>query len=348
MIELDLGSFKVYQESVLPAITFRVRENVDDDVLPLGIKGQVYTVDGKYLTDIIKLPSSDRQYHYENRIRTINDSTPHAASANEHEFIFIFDKRSLDYVEERRYNTENTDVIFSFKLTQHLLRSSFKVGSFAPKQTDHENFVIVTDPSTNRSDNIRIVLHESTSWLFHHEIKTTVIKHNIPASNWVNNFQGPLGIGKFLIVEVPQPELDRISSSTILTAEQITFKERIDRAFTTLQEMEKELRKGEWGAVVLKLRDIELFKKNVTQFIKKMVSQTTAMEEDKVGELTLAIDKLLSYASELHHVMDSRGKIKEVYTGGKEDGYMAFMLATSLINLLSKKFKTIVDRTPSS
>jgi hypothetical protein len=344
MIELVLDSFEVYQESVLPAIKFKVKENVDDDVLPLGINGQVSAVDGKYLTNLIELPSNEQQHHYQSRIKTINDPTPHSVSTYEHELIFTFDKRSLDYVEERRYDTKNADVILSFTLTQHLLRPSLKVGSFAPKQFEDDNFVIVTDPSINRSNNIRIILHESGRSLFHHEIKTTVIKHNIPASTWVNVFQGPLGIGKFLIVEVPQPEIDQINCSATMTTDQITFKERVDRAFTTLQEMEEELRNGEWGTVVLKLRDIELFKKNVTQFIKKMVSQTTAMEEEKVGELTLAIDKLLSYASELHHVVDSRGNIKEVYSGGKEDAYMAFMLATSLTNLLARKFKTIVDK----
>jgi hypothetical protein len=107
-----------------------------------------------------------------------------------------------------------------------------------------------------------------------------------------------------------------------------------------------ELRNAEWGKVVMKLRDMELFKVNVTQYIKKMISQTTALEENKVGDLTMAIEKLRSYASELHHVINSQGKVKEAYTGGKEDAYMAFMLATSMTNLLAKKFLKILESTP--
>jgi hypothetical protein len=30
--------------------------------------------------------------------------------------------------------------------------------------------------------------------------------------------------------------------------------------------------------------------------------------------------------------------VKEAYTGGKEDAYMAYMLAASITNVLSKKF----------
>jgi 3-deoxy-D-arabino-heptulosonate 7-phosphate (DAHP) synthase len=76
---------------------------------------------------------------------------------------------------------------------------------------------------------------------------------------------------------------------------------------------------------------------------KKMISDTTSMEEGKAGELTIAIEKLRSYASESHHVVDSQGKVKEVYTGGKEDAYMAYMLAASVTNLLAKKFSNIVS-----
>lgn len=110
--------------------------------------------------------------------------------------------------------------------------------------------------------------------------------------------------------------------------------------------MEAELRDGEWGSVVMKLRDMELFKVNVTTSIKKMISKTTSLEEDKAGELTMAIEKLRSYASDLHHVVDFKG-VKEVYTGGKEDAYMAYMLAASLTNLLAKKFSKIVQSNPT-
>lgn len=57
-----------------------------------------------------------------------------------------------------------------------------------------------------------------------------------------------------------------------------------------------------------------------------MISETTSVEEDKAVELTLAIDKLREYASELHHLVDSQGKVKQVYTGGKVDAYLAYIL----------------------
>jgi hypothetical protein len=57
--------------------------------------------------------------------------------------------------------------------------------------------------------------------------------------------------------------------------------------------------------------------------------------------LTMASEKLRAYASDLHHVVDFKG-VKEVYTGGKEDAYMAYMFATSLTNV-AKKFSKIVS-----
>jgi hypothetical protein len=57
----------------------------------------------------------------------------------------------------------------------------------------------------------------------------------------------------------------------------------------------------------------------------------------------LAIEKLREYASDLHHAVNSQGKVKEVYTGGKEDAYLAYMLVASVTNVLSRKFLKIIQ-----
>lgn len=76
-----------------------------------------------------------------------------------------------------------------------------------------------------------------------------------------------MGIGRFFI-EVPTPELNAIDL-TALSGEQKNFIDRLNKAYETIEEMEQDLRNGEWGNVVMKLRNIELFKVNFTNFIKK-------------------------------------------------------------------------------
>lgn len=92
--------------------------------------------------------------------------------------------------------------------------------------------------------------------------------YTVRSSDWINDFQEPMGIGRFFIVEVPTPELNAIDL-TALSGEQKNFIDRLNKAYETIEEMEQDLRNGEWGNVVMKLRNIELFKVNFTNFIKK-------------------------------------------------------------------------------
>lgn len=152
-----------------------------------------------------------------------------------------------------------------------------------------------------------------------------------------------LGLGGFLVVEIPFFELDGLEHSS-LSDEERDLKKRLQVATRTLEEMQNDLRTGEWSGVVAKLRDMELFKVHIGNFVKKIIQESTGLNDGKIGELTLAMDKLKSYASELHHKIDDGGTIHDEYTGGKEDAYLAYTLTASLINLISKKFKTYLDR----
>jgi len=116
--------------------------------------------------------------------------------------------------------------------------------------------------------------------------------------------------------------------------------------------MESELNKGNWADVVAGSRNlIELFRKppEIKDFIREIMARTTSIEPEKAGSFTESIDKLFGYASDLHHTVNDAGKMKtEVYTGGKEDAYMVYMLSASLVNLVRGKFLVFVGRNASA
>jgi hypothetical protein len=90
-----------------------------------------------------------------------------------------------------------------------------------------------------------------------------------------NEYQAPLGIGKFLIAEIPQPELKYIDYQTANTDEK-RFKERLDEAYKILPKIESDLKKGEWADVVKQCRELlELIKKDMIKFIQGTIYQTT-------------------------------------------------------------------------
>jgi len=95
-----------------------------------------------------------------------------------------------------------------------------------------------------------------------------------------------------------------------------------------------------WKHVVAKSRELlELFRRGMKGFIKEMIAETTSMDAEKAASLTGSIDGLYGYASDLHHIVDNQGKVKEdIYTGGKEDAYMVYLISTSFVNLLRRKF----------
>jgi hypothetical protein len=257
--------------------------------------------------------------------------------------MFALDKKAIDHLEDLRQQSRNKDMVLNLILNLTFLKHSAKLGRFFEFPYSGANLVASHSYQVNRGDNnLKILVNDDPNdTLLSYRTVSVPTRLIIKASDWINDFQEALGIGRFLLVEVPAPELKDLKNLE-LTPEQKDFLDRVNKAYQTIGEMDAELRDGEWGSVVEKLRDLELFKINVTTSIKKMISSTTSIEEDKAGELTMAIEKLRSYASDLHHVVDFKG-VKRVYTGGKEDAYMAYMLAASLTNLVAKKFSRIVS-----
>jgi hypothetical protein len=115
----------------------------------------------------------------------------------------------MDYIEERRYETKNHDVIFIFYLTLAALRPSVRIGEFRPCIIQQNVSAVISskdNPAQSDPNFSILVLHDKDgdkyTLLFKKliDIKTT---HTIPSSTWINDFQERLGLGKFLIVEIP-------------------------------------------------------------------------------------------------------------------------------------------------
>jgi hypothetical protein len=257
----------------------------------------------------------------------------------------------MDYIEERRYETKNHDVIFIFYLTLAALRPSVRIGEFRPYIIQQNVSAVISskdNPAQSDPNFSILVLHDKDgdkyTLLFKKliDIKTT---HTIPSSTWINDFQERLGLGKFLIVEIPHfcVDLNSIDNAS-LSSDQKEFKDRLVKAIGLLADIEKDIREGEWGDAVKGCRDaIESFKKHSKQFIKEMVVKTTGVEQDNANQLTMAFDNLYGYSSGLHHETAKSNS----YIGGKEDAYMNYLITSGIINSLARKFILIAKRQSS-
>jgi|GEM_PF-1717085 len=350
MVEIIQDSVVPYTQSVVPAIKLTIRETVSYNEILLRLDGIVLSDDNKFVANLIPLTTKPSQVRID--IRSLGDFSSTNQTTYINDMIFILDKKALDYIEEARFANKKRDVVLKFDFNEIRLTHNLKIGLYNkvrfPQFPNQDSIVSVTSPmQADQSDmNLRMLVAEQSN-LFVYNFSNSIVSYTIRASDWVNDFQGPLGLGNFLVVEIPQPETLNVPRTT-LTQEQQDFADRLQKASEILKSMELELNKGEWGNVVEKSRGLlELLRRDMKGIIKKMIASTTSMDEQKAGSLTESIDKLFGYASDLHHIVDSEGKAKDVYTGGKEDAYLVYSISTSLVNLLTRKFASFVSKASS-
>jgi hypothetical protein len=60
----------------------------------------------------------------------LTKETSDSPISDTYDLMFTLDKKILDYIEERRYETKNHDVVFTFYLTLVALRPSVRIGEF--------------------------------------------------------------------------------------------------------------------------------------------------------------------------------------------------------------------------
>jgi hypothetical protein len=340
MVEIIQDSVVPNTRSVVPSISLTIKQTIYNDAL-LRLDGVVLSEDDKYLSTLVPLAINPPQSSI--GVRYLGDYSMQNQMTYTIDLMFVLDRKALDYVEEVRQKNKKRDVVLKFVFNWSTLSHNLKVGRYNKTRLQPggpEVLVVNPGPGSPNDENLnlRILVSEHEN-LFINQSSTATLGYTIRASDWVNDFQGPLGIGKFLIVEIPQPELGGAPTAN-LGVEQKEFLGRLNKANDVLLSMEQELNKGEWGSVVAKSRELlELFRKDMKGFIKEMIAVTTSMDVEKAASLTGSIDGLYGYASDLHHTVDNQGKVKEdIYTGGKEDAYMVYLISTSLVNLLRRKF----------
>ena len=281
-------------------------------------------------------PEVDEKYF---RIKRISGRDDTQRCEYQRDFYFILNERTLDYIEDRRAKDPKRNVILKFNLILTTLQHSLRIGNYNAHKENGINFIIDAPNNPRRGDgNYNMLVPEHNNGQLLSYVRYPVkLEHTITSDDWIGDFQKPLGIGSFLVVEIPLLELPAVDESK-LNAQQKVFKEKLDSAYEKLPSVEKELRAGDWKNVIRDSREvIELFNKGVTRYMKQLVAETTNISEEKAGDLTFGVDKLTSYTSDFHHPLEN-GKPKKVYTGEKEDAYLTYVVAASLTNLLARKF----------
>lgn len=212
MVEIVSDSVKVFSDSIIPAIQLEILEELEDDTILLNVEGFVLGEDQKYVANIIESTFSTQGYSARSRANEVGRD---AIERRRHKrkIMFTLDKRAIDHLEELRQKSKNKDMVFDLILNLTLLKLSAKLGKFFEFWEMGANLVASTYQVNRGNNNLKILVNDDpndTLLSYHTEpVPTRLI---IKASDWVNDFQEALGIGRFLLVEVPAPELNALKN----------------------------------------------------------------------------------------------------------------------------------------
>jgi hypothetical protein len=356
-LDIDRDSLKVFEQSVLPAIEVAVHYRLSEAMISVSINGSVCTDDNKFISVLTEAPPSRGGEGMEPStvLSRLGTESNQLVQYQPIHFIFTLDKKALDYVEERRYMNNRKDVTFRFYLKFTMLGTTIKAGLFKSHNLEQNKRAVIlsSDNPTIENDldfNILVSPHSTNHYdtLLTSRVISKDIYITIPSSTWVNDFQEKLGIGKFMIVEIPQltTELKDIAD-TSLSPDQVQVKERLVRALENLENIEDKIKKGEWKEAVEGCRaTIEpLTKGTVRGLIKDMIVGSTGIEAESANLLIVAFENIRGYSSSLLHEVTNKGQnISTQYAGGKEDAYMNYMILAAIINMVARKFIGTVNK----
>lgn len=359
-----------YKESVSPAIELSLEEEYPNETILLKIGGRVYTEDMKLISNLneisIKGLGQNLLFTYEVRVPRLGDTNWNKSTFRiQVRLYFMLNKEALDYIENVRQKNQYKDVVLNFQFDVLTLQPDIFIGNFqvrqlgqTPSQSQPLQVITVPPQGTGYSGNLneQILISRTGQMIFKYSLNMASKRYTIKASDWVNKFQRDLGVGKFMIVEIKEPELTDAQTAQ-LSGWQKELSKRINRAKEALVKMEKKLREGDWAETVNEARfiyevfDIRKYPEDMHREINEFFETTYSGPETAIKNLEDAITNLFKYASGLHHAISSSedGKtVKEPYVGTKEDAYMIYMLSVSLTNIVQKGFVKELSRENNS
>ncbi len=301
---------EVDRDSVNPALLIRVDLEFGFEFeAPISIKGRLSSSDGKVLSYFDEYKTNSSQN---------------------------FDLYSLNETDlNKRYN-ENSTTFYSANLTAVLSSKAIELIENQREKNIDKSVVLLLDLVIKYLDStIKSRVDESgaiVSLKIEREYEQQVIKQ----SDWIKNYAPYLGIGDFLLLELPIPSNKKVSDF---------WKQLYERLVLNLNEMEESIRFGDWYKTMFFARkffenikfgdDKPAHKKFKAEFDELMKKDQHSKEG--VKNLYDAIWKFFEFVSKYVHDKDKVGNIHPTPVTSKEDAYFAYALALGLLNMIGKK-----------
>lgn len=236
-------------------------------------------------------------------------------------------RQEVAHLERVHESSPRGDMLLSAKLVIRYIKA--KLGQIAVKESG--NGPGPASPLVVGTDNyqaFRLVhLASNSKDLFEIQSETRDVSATIPGSTWTHDFAPRLGIGRFVVFELPRP-VD-LKGTGPLTAE-------IDAAVEAVLKAEGEIVAGDWTDVCEDLRGVVEILKNRKVEIEALLLKDGYTAEAATN-LTSAMSSLFDLTSKFHHKLDRGKKIAPEIKAAREDAYLLFSNTLSALNLIATK-----------
>lgn len=248
------------------------------------------------------------------------------------ELLTSLSRRAIDHIETIRGKDTKGDVHLGLRVSLTVLRSRAYIrptGSLRLQNDPTQEMTTTMKEPDRWSSNSCVdwVLSGDTSPAFLNvNSSTNHLSLRIPSTDWIHDFAPALGIGQFIVAELPV--LDASNSSGPLA-------ERVNRAGEAVKEMQAKLRDGEWDEVVEKARPVlELVRHGD---FRQFLSEKVGYPQDALVEFWKGLDGLVQFSSKFLHPLTKAGDLRQPLTATKEDAYLIYSLSVGLANLIARK-----------
>ncbi len=255
--------------------------------------------------------------------------------------------RQLDHIEDLRSTERKGDVLLNCDIEAASLASRATVATLVPGPDVHDEGGKDTGQNLvfylrNQSARDRFHSQYSDMWLLSGDSSRTflqreVLRHpmkvTISSGDWVHDYTAPWRATRYMVVELPQP------SFVIATPE---VEKRLAGAVSALNKASQDMLKGEWNDVVEDLRPVwELLRNDVD--IQQLLARD-GYTPAAVAAFNESVRQQFELASKFLHKTDKAGKAAPEIRAAKEDAFLCYSFAMSMVNLVARKAERLAPR----
>jgi len=305
---------------------------------PLVINGFLLTAtDNKQISTLYEY----KQYERDIAVNTM-DRTTRANNSKEYSYTTYTTKlyaelnhKTIEHIEKVREKHQHKDIEFRVELQIKKISSTY---NFNEQQNQiKQNNEIRSKQNQIMGSNLPYEQVFNVPFL-DITILNEQANFKIAQSDWINKFVEKIGIGKFILLELNSPQVKEFEDEK--------WKDLYIRLIERVNQIEEFIQKGEWYAALTPIRQFyENLKFNNSKSIHrefkeelKELFKTDNHSDESFNLFYDGIEKFFNFSSKyIHDKNNTDGQLNPVPVANKEDVYLCYSLAISILNLIGRK-----------